>query len=55
MCYIGYSSFYKDGWSFLYGQPVPRFAGLIIMSFGIGLVFFSSYRVIKLFKENKSH
>jgi len=54
-CYVGYFIIYQKGWDFVHDQPVPKFVGLIVMSFGIGLIFFSSYKAIKLIKDNKSH
>ena len=52
-CYVGYFIIYKKGWDFVHNQPVPKFSGLIMVAFGIFLIIFSSYKVIKHIKRNE--
>jgi len=37
---------YKTGWLYHYRQPVPRSAGLLLASIGIGIVIYKGYRFI---------
>jgi hypothetical protein len=52
-CYVGYFTIYKKGWDFVHDQPVPKFAGLILVAFGAIVIAFSSYKMIKMYLNNK--
>jgi len=41
-CWLGIRIF-KDAWSYLYGFPVPKFAGILLASFGIVLILYSIF------------
>jgi len=36
--------FYKEGWSHLYGHPVPRVSGILFIVLGLAIIVFAIFR-----------
>ncbi len=38
---------FKEGWSHLYGYPISRGSGVIVLSFGVVLIFYGCFRKVR--------
>ena len=38
---------FRTGWDFHYGQPVPRFVGLIVIFIGLGVFVYEVWILLK--------
>ena len=52
-CYVGYFVVYKKEWDFVHDQPVPKFSGLILIVFGVIVIVYSSFKIIKQYFNDK--